>query len=161
MQMDTSAFESKYNQDQDYPVLKANWKDSFSVYLLEKKCFSPDDAWPIFEIVYVLSSPSINKLKIECQERLIAFIAAEQHKSKSISWITTIAVAPTYQRLGLAKKLLNCIENEIDTPAIRLSVRKSNTPAINLYCKSGYQQVDIWPKYYIGGEDGLVFEKKI
>lgn len=161
MQNKASAVQSLSQQEQISPALPASWKDTFPVYLLEKKCFSSDDAWPLFEIIFVLSAPSIIKLKIEHRETLVAFIAAEQHKSKSLSWITTIAVAPSYQRQGFAQRLLNCIEKEIETPAIRLSVRKSNKPAINLYHQAGYQQVDIWPKYYIGGEDGLVFEKKI
>jgi len=44
-------------------------------------------------------------------------------------------------------------------PVIKLTVRRSNIPAIKLYEKLGYYQVDIWSKYYRNGEDGLVLEK--
>jgi ribosomal protein S18 acetylase RimI-like enzyme len=44
-------------------------------------------------------------------------------------------------------------------PVIKLTVRRGNLPAIRLYEKMGYSQIDIWSKYYRNGEDGLVFTK--
>ena len=46
-------------------------------------------------------------------------------------------------------------------PKVKLTVRRGNLPAIKLYEKMGYSQVDIWSRYYRNGEDGLVFEKSI
>jgi ribosomal protein S18 acetylase RimI-like enzyme len=47
----------------------------------------------------------------------------------------------------------------MNVPQIKLSVRKSNTEALNLYFQNGYLQKDIWKKYYIDGEDAIVLEK--
>jgi ribosomal-protein-alanine N-acetyltransferase len=44
---------------------------------------------------------------------------------------------------------------------VKLSVRRSNQPAIQLYQKLGYAQVDVWSNYYHDGEDGIVMAKKI
>jgi len=41
-----------------------------------------------------------------------------------------------------------------------LMVRRSNTPAINLYRKLNYVIVDVWPRYYGDGEDAYVMEKE-
>jgi ribosomal protein S18 acetylase RimI-like enzyme len=61
----------------------------------------------------------------------------------------------------MARALLHACEDRLHVKAIRLSVRRSNQPAIELYLSEGYTQVDIWGNYYIGGEDALIFEKKI
>jgi ribosomal protein S18 acetylase RimI-like enzyme len=44
-------------------------------------------------------------------------------------------------------------------PRVRLCVRKSNAGAVDMYLQEGYQPVDLWKSYYIGGEDALVMEK--
>jgi len=141
------------------PILKANWHDTGALLKLEKQCFSPNDAWPLLDILAVLSLPGIVRLKVEHDSILIAFIAAERQVEKSIGWITTIGVAPDYRKFGIAARLLTACENTINMPAICLSVRKSNLAARRLYQHAGYKQVDLWPKYYIGGEDALVLEK--
>jgi ribosomal protein S18 acetylase RimI-like enzyme len=55
--------------------------------------------------------------------------------------------------------LLEEAESQNDLPRMRLTVRRSNRSAINLYHNFGYREVDIWPRYYQGGEDGIVMEK--
>ena len=42
---------------------------------------------------------------------------------------------------------------------MRLSARASNREALRLYQARGYEQIDVWPKYYVGGEDAVVMEK--
>ena len=66
---------------------------------------------------------------------------------------------PAYRRMGIAQALLQACEARLSAPLIRLCVRRSNLPAIRLYEKYGYHQVDIWRAYYNGGEDALVLEK--
>ncbi|MBI4769149.1 MAG: GNAT family N-acetyltransferase [Chloroflexi bacterium] len=67
---------------------------------------------------------------------------------------------PAYRRQGLGERLLRACEVLLDVPRVRLSVRAGNAPAIRLYERLGYRQVQIWPRYYAGGEDGLVMEKE-
>ncbi len=143
----------------DLPIEPANWQDLGGVMRLEKVCFSADDRWPFFDIAAVLTLPHILRLKIVLDEVLIAFLAVELHNDKKQAWITTIGVEPTYQKHGLASRLLVECEQRVTLPVIRLSVRRSNLGAIGLYRRYGYQQINMWEKYYIGGEDALIFEK--
>jgi len=142
------------------PIVPATWRDMSAVMRLEKLCFTRDDAWPFLDYIAVLTLPGTIRLKIEHQDQLIAFIAAEKQPEKHTAWITTIGIAPQHQRHGLAMRLLSACENALHYPVIRLSVRRSNLGAILLYQHAGYKMVNEWPKYYIGGEDALIFEKK-
>jgi len=143
------------------PIVSAGWRDMNALMRLEKICFSKDDAWPLFDVMAVLTFPNIVRLKIEYDSSMIAFIAAEKQQEKKLAWITTIGVAPEYRRHKLAWRLLSACEKAIMFDTIRLSVRRSNSTALELYRKNGYVKVDEWPKYYIGGEDALILEKKI
>ena len=76
----------------------------------------------------------------------------------AIGWISSIGIVPAWQgRLGRA--LLLAGERALGTSLVRLTVRASNARAIQLYEHAGYHQIQIARGYYIGGEDGLVFEK--
>ena len=92
--------------------------------------------------------------------KMAGFVAGDPHPHEYIGWIATLGVLPQYRRLGIAAALLERCEQELALPRIRLSVRRSNDPALALYKKSGYQLVDVWRNYYNSGEDALVLEKK-
>lgn len=153
----------------DLMIKSANWRDVNKLLKLEKLCFSPNDAWPLLDIIAVLSSSGTVRLKIEFNDQMIAFAAAEKQihninetdSQKIIGWITTIAVAPNFRHLGIGTKLLLACESALGIAIIRLSVRSSNQNAIQLYTKNGYKQVDIWKNYYVGNEDALVLEKNL
>ena len=42
---------------------------------------------------------------------------------------------------------------------MRLTLRRSNFGARRLYDRAGYQQIDLWHRYYRNGEEGVVMEK--
>lgn len=127
---------------------------------LERICF-PKDAWPLLEMVGVLSLPSVLRWKATEGERLVGFVAADVRHSQDIAWIATIAVHPDHRRRGLGGRLLTLAEDGVDARAMRLSARASNREAIALYQARGYEQIDVWPKYYRGGEDAVVMEKRL
>ncbi|MEJ2411767.1 MAG: GNAT family N-acetyltransferase [Anaerolineales bacterium] len=139
-------------------VLPAALRDFRAVYHLEKVCFD-QDAWPMLDVLGVLTIPQVVRLKAVDQEQLIGFIAADLRRSQGVAWIATLAVLPEYRRRGVGEAMLQICEEQVTLPLIRLCVRQSNQPAIELYQKSGYQQVDVWKKYYRGGENALIFEK--
>ena len=87
------------------------------------------------------------------------FVGADIRKRERIGWIVTIAVSPRFRNLGLGSRLLLACEDAMDIPTIKLSVRKSNRAAINMYIKYGYAQSEIWKEYYIDGEDAIVLQK--
>lgn len=138
----------------------ATWRDLKDLFQLEKDCFQLD-AWPLLDILGVLTIPQIIRLKAVDHEELVGFIAVDLRRSQQTAWIATLAVKPTYRKSGIGSTLLGISEGEINLPRIRLSVRQSNQPAIQLYQKHGYQQIEVWKKYYKGGDNALVFEKVI
>ncbi len=140
-----------------FAITKANWHDLNQVWALEKLCFSKDDAWPYLDLLAALSFPGLVRYKLCKGKDLIGFVGGEV--KEGVGWITTIEVHPDYQGRGFGKALLARAEAALGKPTIRLTTRKSNLVAIRMYEKAGYKPVDLWKAYYIGGEDGLVFEK--
>lgn len=143
----------------DVEISTATWFDLRGVYNLEKACFG-DDAWPLWDIVGVLTFPDIVRLKAEIAQKMVGFIGADERYSQHHAWIVTFGVLPEYQQQGIGSRLLEICEKSISLPTIKLSVRRSNQPALALYRKFGYQRVEIWPDYYQGKEDALILEKR-
>ena len=141
-------------------LLPATWRDLKAVHQLEKACFQRD-AWPLLDILGALTVPQIVRIKAQDGDQLVGFIAADLRRSQATAWIATLAVLPDYQKRGIGSRLLGACEEEIQQPLIRLCVRQNNLPAIQLYQKYGYRQVETWKKYYRGGDNALVFEKII
>lgn len=143
-------------------IIPATWRDLKELHELEKLCFQLD-AWPILDIFGVLSFPQILRQKAVSENKMIGFIAVDLRRAQRTAWIATLAVHPEYRRMRIASKLLEFCESRVweTLPRIRLSVRQSNQPAIELYRKFGYQQVDVWKAYYQGGDNALVFEKNL
>ena len=143
----------------DFSITQASWLDLFPLHQLEHTCFQTD-AWPLIELLAVLTFPGVVRLKVVDNQRMVGFIAADKTFKHGEAWILTLGVLPDYRRLGIASHLLSECEREIgQNEPIKLSVRASNLPAIHLYQQHGYHQVDVWKNYYRDGEDGLVFEK--
>ena len=141
-----------------YTIEQAGWRDLLSLSSLEHTCFE-HDAWPLVELMGVLTFPGVVRLRAVADQKLVGFIAGDARKRENTGWILTLAVTPGWRRLGIAENLLARCEAELKMPVIKLTVRRTNIPAIKLYEKLGYHQVDIWSKYYRNGEDGLVLEK--
>jgi ribosomal protein S18 acetylase RimI-like enzyme len=138
----------------------ANWRDLNILRKLEAVCF-PNDAWPLLDLIGVLTLPNIIRLRAMVANNLIGFIAADLRPSEHVAWIATIAVLPEFRRQGLGNALLHACEEKLSFPLVRLSVRITNHPAISLYEKAGYKDIEIWSNYYQDGEDALVMEKQL
>lgn len=136
----------------------ATWRDLTALRHLEQVCF-PQDAWPIWDLIGVLTFPNVVRLKATAEGRLVGFIAADIRRTENLAWIATLAVLPEYRRKGVGSALLSACEARLDVARIRLSVRASNRAALQLYTRFGYRHHSIWPGYYADGEDALVLEK--
>jgi N-alpha-acetyltransferase 10/11 len=143
-----------------FEIKPASWRDLFAVQEIEHTCFS-EDAWPLIELMGALTLPNIVRLKAVNQHHTVGFIAGDIRRTEQIGWILTVGILPPFRRQGLATSLLLECENLMKMPVVKLSVRRSNQSAIQLYQKLGYAQVDVWSKYYHDGEDGLVMSKNI
>ncbi len=127
---------------------------------LEKQCFS--DPW------------SANSISSELKNPLSLWIVAVDGKniagyvgSQSVmGWadMMNLAVHPDYRRQGVGEALINTLIRRLkdnDVTCLTLEVRKSNTPAIDLYTKLDFVQVGCRPGYYHNPkEDALILRKE-
>lgn len=164
-----------------FKIIPAGWRDLNGLRQLEKVCF-PKDAWPLWDLIGVLTMPNVIRLKavlvasdgVETPsvategvsaplagDKMVGFVAGDVRGEDHLAWIVTIGVLPEYRRIGIGLALLQACEAHIRQPRVRLNVRTGNTGAIRLYAQHGYYKVSTWPGYYQDGEDALVMEKQL
>jgi ribosomal protein S18 acetylase RimI-like enzyme len=145
---------------EQFQIEEASWRDFNELRQLENECF-PLDAWPIWDVLGILSLPSVIRLKAVINGKMAGFVAGDIRKHEDTGWIATLAVTPDQRHNGIATALISSCEIQMDVKRIKLCVRRSNDPAIRLYLKLGYRNTGVWEKYYIGGEDALILEKAL
>lgn len=141
-------------------ILSAGLLDLAALRKLEHICFEKD-AWPLLDLVAVLTWPEVIRLKAVEDGEMVGFAACDPRPSQSVAWLSTIAVDPRFQRRGIGRMLLRACEERVRQPYIKLSVRASNHGAIALYEQEGYRVVDVWGRYYSDDEDALIMEKRV
>lgn len=139
-------------------VIPATWRDIRDIATLEKLCFGPD-SWPWLEILAALAFPRTVRFKAESEGEVLGFVIGDRRGR--VGWVASIGVHPDHRRRGIGRRLLEACERQLKTSVVRLSLRMSNQPALLLYQKLGYSQVDVWPRYYRDGEDAMVMERSI
>ncbi len=78
--------------------------------------------------------------------------------------ITNIAVDKKYQRQGIARMMMQKLEETAKTKGCLyayLEVRVNNEAAINLYKKFGYKILYTRANYYLDGADAYVMDKEL
>ncbi|MEM0356095.1 MAG: ribosomal protein S18-alanine N-acetyltransferase [Desulfurococcaceae archaeon] len=79
--------------------------------------------------------------------------------------IVSLAVLHDYRRIGLGYALMayamKSLYNEYGCEETYLEVRVSNTPAINLYEKLGYEKIRVIKNYYLDGEDAYLMARPL
>jgi ribosomal-protein-alanine N-acetyltransferase len=141
-------------------ILSASILDLNALRKLEKESFD-QDAWPLFDLIAVLTFPDVVRYKAVEDGHMVGFVAGDPRPRDGWGWIATIAVDPRFQRRGIGTALLHMCESNLGVPRSRLTVRLSNAGAISLYEREGYQTIDIWKAYYNDGEDAMVMEKTL
>lgn len=139
-------------------IVPATILDLNALRKLEKESFARD-AWPMIDLIAVLTFSNVVRLKAVEDNHMIGFVAGDPHPHDGWGWIATIAVDPSFRRRGVGTALLHACEKQLGVPKSRLTVRKSNREAINLYEREHYQTIDVWKAYYNDGEDAIVMEK--
>lgn len=141
------------------PIQTANWHDLGQLRQLEQECFG-EDAWPLIDLIGVLTMPGVIRLKAVVGDQMVGFIAGDLRSGEGIGWITTLGIRKAYRRQGIAQSLLTICEEQMGIRRVRLCVRRDNDPALKLYEQNGYRMIDIWSNYYGQGRDALVLEKE-
>jgi ribosomal protein S18 acetylase RimI-like enzyme len=141
-----------------FTIESANLKDLGGLRTLEAVCF-PRDAWPLLDLIGVLSMPGVVRLKAVAGGRMIGFVAGDVRQTERMAWIATIGVLPEFRGRGVGAALLQACEARISLPVLRLCVRQDNVEAIRMYEHFGYQRKGEWTAYYQDGAPALVMEK--
>jgi len=141
-------------------IVTASILDLNALRKLENEVFGKD-AWPLFDLIAVLTFAEVIRLKAVENGQMVGFVAGDPRPSDGWGWIATIAVDLRYRRMGIGRALLHACEAKLGVPRSRLTVRISNQPAIAMYEKDGYATSEIWNGYYNDGEDGIVMEKEL
>jgi ribosomal protein S18 acetylase RimI-like enzyme len=133
-------------------IRKATKADLQAIVNLEKKCFPGPLAYSRQQLHYLLTHAHSTVLVETSDNTLHGFIIILYRKGSTVAGIETIDVDPSFQRCGIASRLLKTAENEMRAQGIRrirLEVSSQNTPAINLYRHAGYRDSEFLPNYYI------------
>ena len=141
-------------------IVPANILDLNALRKLEKESFDRD-AWPMIDLIAVLTFSNVVRLKAVENSTMIGFVAGDPHPNDGWGWVATIAVDPNFRRRGIGTALLHACESNLGVPRSRLTVRTSNQGAITLYEREGYKTIDVWKAYYNDGEDAIVMEKTL
>jgi len=141
-------------------IIQASILDLNALRKLENESFGKD-AWPLLDLIAVLTFPEVIRLKAVEDNQMVGFVAGDPRPRDGWGWVATIAVDPRYRRKGIGRALLHACENRLGVPKVRLTVRISNHDAITMYQKEGYVMTEIWDHYYNDGEDGMVMEKQL
>ena len=112
--------------------------------------------------IYLKLTPELF-LVIEKNGKVIGYTIGLLKPSK-LGHIVSLAIDPKERRKGygtlLLKKLLEKFK-ELGVCKVRLEVRVSNRPAINLYSKHGFKIAYIIKRFYLNGEDAYVMVKDL
>jgi len=83
----------------------ATWHDLSALRRIEKACF-PKDAWPLLDLIGILTFPNIIRLKAICDGQMVGFVAGDIKRSERLAWIATIGVLPEYRLSGVDAMLM-------------------------------------------------------
>ena len=129
-------------------IASANLLDLNDLRHLEKTCF-PKDAWPILDLIAVLTMPGVIRLKAVENNKMVGFIAGDPRPSEGLAWVATLGVLPENRRKGIGQALLKACESQVSQKKIRLSVRMGNEEAIRIRAEGPWTPTD---GYFGNGE---------
>ena len=127
---------------------------------LEALCFS--DPWSEKSIAGELENIlALWYVALE-DDRVVGYIGSQTVCGETD--VMNVAVHPDYRRRGIGQILIETLIRELKnlgSISLTLEVRASNTPAIGLYEKMGFQQVGLRKNYYRNPrEDALILRKE-
>ena len=142
-------------------IRKMNAGDVAAIAELENICFS--DPWSEASIASELENPLSCWLVAEVDGEVAGYVGSQSVLDAAD--MMNIAVAPAYRRQGIGEALVNALVDHLQNNnviALLLEVRVSNSQAIALYKKLGFEQVGRRPKYYHNPrEDAFILRKEL
>ncbi len=130
-----------------------------AVAQLEGICFS--DPWSLASVTSELMNPLSLWVVALDGEKLVGYVGSQTVMGDAD--MMNIAVDPDYRKRGIAANLVEELILRLrqrDAVSLTLEVRASNTPAICLYEKLGFQQVGVRPNYYRNPKENAILYRK-
>ena len=125
------------------------------IYNIECACFS--HPWSKADLEAQLSLDTSHFLVAVCGKKTVGYMGLQIFSGEGC--VTNVAVLPDFRRQGIAEMLIKKqLENDMNF--ISLEVRKSNSPAISLYKKLGFETVGIRPHFYTSPDEDAVIMTK-
>ena len=137
----------------------ASPNDFDRIYEIEKRVFS--NPWSKESIKKELDnySKSLNLIS-EIDGQLMGYFFS--HMISNEVHILNIAIDVPFQHRGNGKAFFNQIfKKYLEYANVFLEVKRTNLPAINLYHKFGFEEIDIRKMYYSDGQDAVVMSRKV
>lgn len=140
-------------------IVKLSAENIKDVCRVEESCFA--SPWSEATVEALLNSQSVCVFGCFEENTLAGYIALEWVLDEGS--LTNLAVSPQYRRRGIAEKLTEALlekAKELTLSFVTLEVRVSNTPASNLYRKTGFEEIGVRKGYYSNPrEDALLMTK--
>ncbi len=135
----------------DRLVFRDPWPESAYV---QELYFNPNAHYFVLQLTPAMPTRTWEERRAALDSRIIGFVGMRVEIDRG--HISTLAVRPEWRGWGLGELLLlKALEQAIHNGAktVSLEVRVSNTIALNLYAKYGFEQVSRLRGYYADGED--------
>ncbi len=122
---------------------------------LEKKCFDGPTAYDYDMLMQAFTASEGMAYKVAPDSQIMGYIMAAPLYGSQIGPavdIESVAVLPYHRGKGIGKALMLRVEEEAKKRGYKLmvlEVREKNMPALSLYRKLGYTQLEHLPNYYI------------
>lgn len=134
------------------------------VLRLNIRCFRNGDNYTKHTFEFLLNEPRTLSYRVVTPADELVGFAFIMVNENNAAHLTTIGVAPEHRGRGLAKRLLQHIEDALrvrEVGTIMLEVRVANIEARSLYSRLGYTVVQRIARYYNNGEDCFLMMKAI
>jgi ribosomal-protein-alanine N-acetyltransferase len=128
---------------------------------LDREYFA-QTAWPIEQFRAELPGKTRNFLIAENDGEIIGYASVYLPSAGGAADIMTIAVKPEFRRKGIATHFINELTEWAQSrgaDAMMLEVDVSNSDAIALYEKLGYEKLNIRKNYYGAGIDAQIMKR--
>ncbi len=137
------------------------YEDLNEIAVLESECFS-EEPWNMQMLAESFLSPQFTGVLLEEDGTITAYggIGVVEDEAE----LQLIATAEMYRRCGRGKLILSRLEGEARARGAKkmfLEVRVSNSSALLMYLKDGFEGIYTRPRYYRNGEDAVVMRKEL
>ncbi|MFC5863382.1 GNAT family N-acetyltransferase [Acidicapsa dinghuensis] len=141
-------------------------EDFKAVCAIEEQCFAPPVRFSK-RLICELTTSELCRTWIGVADGIVcgfAIVALMDEDDADAAYVWTIEVLPEYRGLGVARKLMERVEESArraEKLRIALHVEETNTAGIALYERCGYRSVATAKHFYGRNQHGFRYEKAI